>query len=63
MGGLMGGGGEVLFAVIGALSCALLQDYYINCSDLITLEEGNGVCLSLTHTHHGGGGAVIHAVM
>lgn len=33
----MGGVGKDLLAVIGAFSCALLQDYYINCSDLITL--------------------------
>lgn len=52
-----GGGGEVLCAVIGALSCALLQDYYINCFHLITLGEGNGV-FPHTHTHTRGGGLV-----
>lgn len=36
--------------MIGALSCALLQDYYINGFDLITLGEGNAVFLH-THTH------------
>lgn len=30
-------GGAVLLPLIGALQCALLQDYYINWSDLITL--------------------------
>lgn len=33
----IGGRGAVLLALIGALYSALLQDYYINCSDLITL--------------------------
>lgn len=39
--------------MIGALSCALLQDYYINCFHLITLGEGNGV---FPHTRGGCGG-------
>ena len=33
----IGGGGEVLLTLIGALCSAFFQDYYINWSDLITL--------------------------